>query len=103
MSLSHRVDGRVSSCPALLNMARTLGNKNGSTDLPSCSDKECIVREILGRYILSISQQVFIKHLLGCLAFAAWLEQVNHPIPDFVCVQNKGQKEMMTNCKFQRL
>lgn len=103
MSLSHRVDGRVSSCPALLNMARTLGNKNGSTDLSSCSDKECIVREILGRYILSISQQVFIKHLLGCLAFAAWLEQVNHPIPDFVCVQNKGQKEMMTNCKFQRL
>lgn len=53
-----------------------------------------------GQYIPSISQQVFIKHLLGSLAFALWLERVNSLIPDLVYVQNKRQEEMMQNCKF---
>lgn len=55
---------------------------------------------MLGQYIPSISQQVFIKHLLGSLAFAIQLKRVNYLIPDLVYVQNQRQKEMMQNCKF---
>lgn len=55
---------------------------------------------MLGQYIPSISQQVFIKHLLGSPAFAVRLERVDYLTPDLAYVQNKGPREMMQTCNF---
>lgn len=90
---------QVRGCPVPLNVAETPSNKSGPTDLPEPSNKECIVSQVRGRSVPSISQQVFIKHLLGPLALAIWLEQVNYLIPDCVCKINERNDAKLLSFK----
>lgn len=74
-----------------LALADMLGEQKWTPRLYPRADKGLHCLGDPGLYIPSIHQQVFIKHLLGSLAFAVWPEQGNYLISPCVREQKTGQ------------